>query len=302
MVDAKRRRAGETAKMASGAGLAGVAEMLDTCFDKSVAQGTLKIYQRVRHDFLEFIKKFRVPASALQKLRHVFLAHLIDEAKTSSLGYYVAALSHFFGPLPREYQDIQGALIRMASRDSPPVAWALRLGTREALTGASTILLMFSAFLGIGELCNLRFSDVWFKGEDVWWLKIRRSKTDQKALGSTVAFRLKGDALMLWTRFRELHSQNPQEDFIFSNSRGGPPSRDYIARRIKRTLADAGLQHRNPTPHSLRGGAATTAIRAGVDPSNVMRVGRWKSKNLSSVMWSRRRHDACRPCFVYSQL
>ncbi|KIH53633.1 site-specific recombinase, phage integrase family [Ancylostoma duodenale] len=135
---------------------------------------------------------------------------------------------------------------------------------------------MFSAFLRIGELCNLRFSDVRFKGEDVWWLKIRRSKTDQKGLGSAVAFRLKGDALMLWTRFRELHSQNPQEDFIFSNSRGGPSSRDYIARRIKRTLADAGLQHRNLTLHSFCGGATTTAIRAGVDPSNVMRVGRWK--------------------------
>ncbi|KIH45119.1 site-specific recombinase, phage integrase family [Ancylostoma duodenale] len=209
-----------------------------------------------------------------------------------SLGYHVAALSHFFGPLPREDQDIPSALIRMASRDSSPVkhrmkasqhdidtvvAWALRLGTREALTGAATILLMFSAFLRIGELCNLRFSDVWFKGEDVWWLKIRRSKTDQKGLGSTVAFRLK-EALTLWMRFRELHSQNPQEDFIFSNSRGGPPSRDYIARRLKRTLTDAGLQHRNLTPHSFRGGAATTAIRAGADPSSVMRVGRWKSQ------------------------
>ncbi|EPB66989.1 site-specific recombinase, phage integrase family [Ancylostoma ceylanicum] len=285
--------------MASSVGLTGVAVMIDTCFDKSVAQGTLKIYERVRRDFLEFIKKFRVPASALHELRNVFLAYLIDKGRTRSLEYHVAALSHFFGPLPREDQDIQSALIRMASRDSSPVkhrikasqrdidtviAWALRLGTPEALTGAATMLLMFSAFLRIGELCNLLFSDAWFKGEDIWWLKIRRSKTDQEGLGSTVAFRLNGDALRLWMRFRELHWQNSQEDFIFSSSRGGAPFRDYIARRLKRILTEAGLQQRNLTPHSFRRGAATTAIRTGVDSSNVMRVGRWKShKSLSYV-------------------
>ncbi|RCN43897.1 hypothetical protein ANCCAN_10098 [Ancylostoma caninum] len=147
----------------------------------------------------------------------------------------------------------------MASRDSPPVKGrrkvsqseidvvvALRMEAPEALTGAATILLIFSAFLRTGELCNPRFSDVCFKAEDIWWLKVHRSKTDSKGLGSTIAFRLRGDALRLWTRFRELHSQNP-EDFIFSNSRGGPPSRDYLSRKLKRFLTEAGLQHRNLT-------------------------------------------------------
>ncbi|EPB73762.1 site-specific recombinase, phage integrase family [Ancylostoma ceylanicum] len=152
------------------------------------------------------------------------------------------------------------------------------MGREKETVGATAILLMFAAFLRISELCHLRFSDISFQGEDVWWLRVRKSKTDQRGNGTTIAFRLDGQGLRLWNDFKNLHGFSAPEDFIFSCRTGGPPSRDFISRRLKKTLTDAGLAHRRLTSHSFRGGAATTAIRAGADPANVMRVGRWKSR------------------------
>ncbi|EPB73651.1 hypothetical protein ANCCEY_07264 [Ancylostoma ceylanicum] len=66
-------------------------------------------------------------------------------------------------------------------------------------------------------------------------------------------------------------------DFIFSAKDGKAPSGDYLARQIKKVLADAGLAHRRLTPHSFRDGAATQALRKGIDSGKVMLAGRWKS-------------------------
>ncbi|RCN53154.1 hypothetical protein ANCCAN_00708 [Ancylostoma caninum] len=74
--------------------------MIDACFDKSVAQGTLAIYQRVRRDFLEFSKKFRVPVSALHKLRNVFLAHLIDKGYMDPIYDTEVVFTDSFAPKP----------------------------------------------------------------------------------------------------------------------------------------------------------------------------------------------------------
>ncbi|RCN36808.1 site-specific recombinase, phage integrase family [Ancylostoma caninum] len=163
----------------------------------------------------------------------------------------------FFGPLPSEDEDIQRALLRTGNRSGPAVChrskavqedvdkivdWALQTNTAAAIKGAGMIMLAFLGFLRFSELVQLRFADVSHKGGDS---QLEDQKPIKKAKG----------------RYRS----------------GKPPSRDYASRLIKKTCVEAGLGSRNLTPHSFRGGAATTTIRRGVDPANVMRVGRWKS-------------------------
>ncbi|KAK6761286.1 hypothetical protein RB195_022372 [Necator americanus] len=51
---------------------------------------------------------------------------------------------------------------------------------------------------------------------------------------------------------------------------------DNVARQVQKALPEAGLGHRRLTPHSFRGGTATSAIRRGIDSERVMLAGRWK--------------------------
>ncbi|KAK6031846.1 hypothetical protein OSTOST_01988 [Ostertagia ostertagi] len=58
---------------------------------------------------------------------------------------------------------------------------------------------------------------------------------------------------------------------------GKAPSRDFVAQNITKVAKAAGLQHKKLTSHSFRGGAATHAIRQGVDSGKIMLAIRWKS-------------------------
>ncbi|KAK6061063.1 hypothetical protein COOONC_01275 [Cooperia oncophora] len=115
------RRAAEVAALASNLGLPSIANIVHSCFDSSVSRGTLAAYKKIRKDFMEFLQKSNVPASAIHKLRNLYLASLIDKGKLKSLEVHAAALGHFFGPLPEVDQDIQRALLRSAARVRPPV-------------------------------------------------------------------------------------------------------------------------------------------------------------------------------------
>ncbi|KIH68680.1 site-specific recombinase, phage integrase family [Ancylostoma duodenale] len=233
-----------------------------------------------------------VPTSALPKLRNVFIAHLIDNDRVGSLGYHIAALSHFFRPVMGVDMEIQRAVLRMATRVGPStrnrskassenikqiIKWALQDGFKTSLKAATLILLAFSACLRVSELCHLRFSDLTFQGNAIWWLFIRRSKTDQMGQGATVAFRWDCLSQELWEPYCRACFPSAPSDFVFSTKHGATPSRDYVARQIKKTLASAGLAPRQLTPHSFRGGAATQAVRKGADSRKVMLAGRWKS-------------------------
>ena len=86
---------------------------------------------------MEFARKFRVPTSALHKLRNVYIAHLIDVGRTRSIGCHVAALAHFFGPLPFDDQEILKALLRSAGRKGLPVKHRVK-ATLEDMDGIVT--------------------------------------------------------------------------------------------------------------------------------------------------------------------
>ncbi|KIH64336.1 site-specific recombinase, phage integrase family [Ancylostoma duodenale] len=272
--------AGETALVVGEAGLHEVSRIINKCLNTTIAPGTVQIYKRVLRDFLAFANKFRVPFTAIHKLRNV---------ENQDLGIPLGALSHFFGPLPSADEEIQRALLRSGNRSGPTVRhrskavqedvdkivdWALKTNTIAAIKGASMVMLAFLGFLRVSELVQLRFADVSHKGGDLWWLVVRRSETDQEGRGLVVAFRMKNTEENLWRALYRIRSPRSSEDFFSAADQ--PPSRDYASRLIKKTCVEAGLASRNLTPHSFCGGAATSAIRRGVDLANVMRVGRWK--------------------------
>ncbi|KAK6725595.1 hypothetical protein RB195_004112 [Necator americanus] len=252
----KRRSARETAAVAADAGMDEVAKIINDCLDTAVAPGTLQIYRRVRREFLTFADKFRIPVQAIHKLRNVFLAHLINKGKTRTLGYHIAALTHFFGPLPKVDDEIQRALLRTGNKKRSPVrhrtkasredvekviGWALTKPSVTAVKGASMILLAFLAFLRVSEVIQLRFADLNRKSGDVWWIAIRKSKTDQEGIGCTIAFKMKESEQKLWNMLCNQRSPYLPEEFIFSNISGKPYSRDCASRFIKKTTMDAGL-------------------------------------------------------------
>ncbi|CAJ0592617.1 unnamed protein product [Cylicocyclus nassatus] len=292
LLDHRRRNASVTALVASQRGLDSVAAIIDSCIDNSVAPGTLNIYKRVKKNFLNFISNFNVPLAALSKLRNVFVAHLIDKGKSRSLGYHIAALSQFFGPMAGDDLEVQKALVRMAARRGPPtryrtkatledvthmIEWALKTQSKTALRAATMILLAFSAFLRLGEICSLRFSDLSYQGDALWWLLIRKSKTDQKGEGSTVAFHWDSIAQDLWDHYCDAYPPTSPSNHIFSCRGGSAMSKDYAARQIRKALGEAGLGAKKLTAHSFRGGAATNALNKGSDSHKIMLAGRWKT-------------------------
>ncbi|KAK6734293.1 hypothetical protein RB195_017835 [Necator americanus] len=117
----KWRSDGETAAVAADAEMVEVAKIINDSLDTAVAPGILQIYRRVSRDFLTFADKFRVPVQVIHMLRNVFLAHLMNKGKTRSLGYHLAALTHFFGPLPKIDYEIQRALLRIGNKKRPSV-------------------------------------------------------------------------------------------------------------------------------------------------------------------------------------
>lgn len=264
----RHRAASVTASVASSAGLDEVARIIQTSIDLAIAPGTLKIYQRVKLQFLAFISKFKVPISEIAKLRNIFIAHLIHIGKDRSLGYYVSALSHFFGILAEDDADVLKALIRASNKTKPMVrhrtkaskqdvqtviSVAMLANSDQAVIGATMVLLAFSGLLRVSELCGLQFQHFSYKGDGIWWILIARSKTDQNGEGTQVAVKWGLEETLLWQRFCKLRRPLWPSSFLFAPTNGRKPTRDLLARKMRKVLHMSALGHKNLTPHSFRG-------------------------------------------------
>ncbi|RCN40950.1 site-specific recombinase, phage integrase family [Ancylostoma caninum] len=252
----------------------------------------MEAYSSMRRRFADFSGSFANAGSNLGKYRNLFIAHLIHMGQVKSIPVATAALNFFYGRLDDGDAEVQKLLVDSAKREAPPiihrrkasqedidaiVEWGLRNNSDEAVTESSIILLSFLAFLRIGETACVRKKDSEDKGNGTWWLRIPRSKTDQQRLGSTVAFKVQGKAEELWHKFTKVLKNLREEQFIFATRPGDRPTTDALRKRMNSDLNRAGLGHKGLTPHSFRGGAATVALRNGVNQEDIKRVGRWKS-------------------------
>ncbi|KAK6726894.1 hypothetical protein RB195_004907 [Necator americanus] len=161
--------------------------------------------------------------------------------------------------------EIQPAMLRTANRMGPP--------TRHKT----------KAFLRISELGTLRFSDLVYHGDSVWWLLIKMSLTDQIGEGTAVVFRWYYSSQELWDSYCDACSPFEASDFSFRNKSGRPPHRKNVAQQIQKAPLPVDLGHRRLTSHSLRGGATISAIQGGIDSGIVELAGRWKSFKVSQA-------------------
>ncbi|KHJ96700.1 site-specific recombinase, phage integrase family [Oesophagostomum dentatum] len=239
----------------------------------------------MRRPFLEFTVPFAEAVSHLGKYRNLLTAHLINRGQTKSISLAIAALNFLYGHLTDGEAELQKLLVDSAKRDMLPVThrkkatqedvdavvqWALKEDTATAITESCIILLLFLAFL-------IRKSHLEDKGGGTWWLKIPKSKIDQRGKGSIVAFNVKGVESVLWNKFIEITKQRSKNQLMFANPTDRKPKTNKLRKRINAVLKNAGLSHKRLTSHSFRGGAATTALRRGVSQEDIKPVGRWKS-------------------------
>ncbi|KHJ82983.1 site-specific recombinase, phage integrase family, partial [Oesophagostomum dentatum] len=263
-----------------------LAQVIGVSANNSLAPGTMAAYTSMRNRFADFTSSFTSVNSNMGKYRNLFIAQLIHLRQVKSIPVAVAALNFFYGRLSEGDAELQKLLIDSAKRDSPPVIhrrkateedidavvqWALREDTNAAVTEACIVLLSFLAFLRISETANVRRNHLEDKGNGTWWLRIPRSKTDQRGMGTVIAFKVQETCGILWNRFVEQITKLPKSCFIFATTSGSRPTTDNLRKRINNVLKKAGLAHRDLTSHSFRGGAATVALRKGISQEEIKR-------------------------------
>ncbi|VDM76679.1 unnamed protein product [Strongylus vulgaris] len=228
--------------MTSCAGLSKVAVLIEECFD-AVAGGTLKIYKRVsgwtlrggeqtkRRKWLHALvlasteklpgirRKVQCPFCGPTQAQERFRGAPYRQRKNqiARIPYQLCPIS--FHPLLQDDQDILKALLRSAKKNPVKyrgkatqydvdmvIDWALNRKTLSAIAGASAVLLLFVAFLRISELCALRVGDVSYKEDNIWWLTYE-NRRQIEGVGAVIAFRLSGQALILWRVFENFFLQ-----------------------------------------------------------------------------------------------
>ncbi|EYC32692.1 hypothetical protein Y032_0002g1044 [Ancylostoma ceylanicum] len=282
----------ETIASARNDGREDLAQIIGRSANSALAQGTMEAYSSMRRRFADFSASFTNANSNLGKYRNLFIAHLIHMGQLKSIPIATAALNFFYGRLDDGDAELQKLLVDSAKRETPPIVhrkkasqedidaivdWALTNESDETITESSIVLLSFLAFLRIGETACVRKKDLEDKGNGTWWVRIPKSKTDQRGLGSTVAFKIQGKVEEIWRKFMKVLKKIKGEQFIFATQSGNRPTTDALRKRISAVLNRAGLGHKGLTPHSFRGGAATVALRNGANQEDIKRVGRWKS-------------------------
>lgn len=150
------------------------------------------------------------------------------------------------------------------------------LGLRDA----ALISVAYDTLLRRSELVALMIEDLQRADDGSGTVLVRRSKSDQEAVG-TIKY-LAPDTMARvesYLNFAGLVSG----PLFRAVSKGGRPSRTALeaqeVRRLFRKLAElAGLKlNRPPSGHSTRVGAAQDMLSAGLELSEVMQAGSWKS-------------------------
>ena len=154
-----------------------------------------------------------------------------------------------------------------------------RFGRRDA----AMLALGFAAALRRSELCGIRVSDIDLIGHDRMIVTIRRSKTDQRGEGQSVAVP-NGKAIRPISRLQEwLHMAGITEGYVFQTfrRRGRPSGRalshSEVPRLVKRYAARIGLDPRSYSGHSLRAGFVTSAAAHNARLDKIMEVTRHRN-------------------------
>jgi site-specific recombinase XerC len=152
-----------------------------------------------------------------------------------------------------------GGLHPLWERDAALVVLGMRLMRRAA------------------EICNLRVGDLRF-ADGLMWVRIRRSKTDQNAVGREIPVDATGTCLcpVKWGRKAlERRSVVDRDAYLFVSEKGAKMSVAAITALVKRMAQRTGAQG-HFTAHSIRIGGASAAMRGGMTVEQIRAIGDWQ--------------------------
>jgi integrase len=253
------------------------------------AASTNRVYGIQWRRFSDWCRRHgREPLPADPGLLALYLTERADGgARVSSLEQAISAIArqHKLARLPAPHEDasvqevwtgIRRAIGRAKRRATPVTPSMLREmirgapDGRAALRDAALVLVGFAGAFRRGELVALDVADVAFT-DDGLLVSIRRSKTDQEAVGAVVPIPFGSDratcpvrALRAW-----LEASGIAEGAIFRgvhrSGRIGSKrlSTNSVSRILKRAAKHASLSVERLSGHSLRSGLGTTAAKQG---------------------------------------
>ena len=153
----------------------------------------------------------------------------------------------------------------------------------HGLRDAAVLSLGFAAALRRSELCHLRTTDLDRRGSEGVLVHVRRSKTDAKGVGQSVAV-IEGKAIKPIQRVeRWLRASGIAKGYVFQTLlRGGvasgrPIDPGEVARIVKRHARRIGLDPQEYSGHSLRAGFVTSAAVHHARLDKIMEITRHKS-------------------------
>ena len=170
------------------------------------------------------------------------------------------------------------------------------LNTADSVMMWAAHTLAYFGFLRSGEItATVRSGDGRFRPlmeEDVvFWpclaspsgmrLFLSTSKTDQYGGGQWITIGVSGHSVCAVAAMRawwtHLSRSRSCSQVLFHFSDGKPLTRCRLSTHLAALIASAGLNHAGFKGHSYRIGAASDAVRAGVETSVLMLMGRWRS-------------------------
>lgn len=278
-----------------------------------MASSTARLYTSTNRHYIQFCCQLQLsPYPTSEKHLAIFASHLAHTMSVSSISTYIAAIKHChtangFKPLPPSHQlplIIKGIRRTQYQRHSRrPIThsilrrivkhlnWYFPAPLHDRLMLAAATSLAFHGLLRVSEFTapssttyqphrTLRWSDISFPSSHSLKILIRTSKTDQAARGQQVLLGCSKSStcpvLLLQHYTAQCHHKVKQKA-LFHFQSGHLLTRQSFSDALRQCLIAANVNPNHYSTHSLRIGGATTAAAAGVHPTLIKELGRWRS-------------------------
>ena len=284
-----------------------------------MAPSTANTYRTGIRRYLSFCQTHgHTPLPGSQHTVSLFATHLRRTLQANTIQVYVAAVSHLHLTQGLSSPTTNNPMLSLAirgiqrSQDSAylrprrqPLTNAIlvqmldlldsdHLQTHDRLMVKAALTLGFFGFLRVSEFTTPgrgKFNPrIHLTRQDITWSEesllffIKKSKTDQAGRGTTISVGSTGGATCPVSAMEAYlnHCRESHQTALFHFQTGRPLSSRAMRSILRDLLHRLGHDSSQYNTHSLRIGAATAAARAGLPPSTIQRLGRWRSSAFTA--------------------
>lgn len=219
---------------------------------------TIKSYKTCFKEFLLFYKKESV--STLQKVHiEAFLLHLIQTKKIahSTQNQYINAIKFYYEKVLGNTRVVYQSMRPRAQKKLPSVFTEQEvtqiIQTVSNLKHKCILMTIYSAGLRLGEVINLRITDIQSKENCIF---VRNAK------GNKDRYTILSPKLLLL--LRQYYKEYRPELWLFEGASGGQYSKSSVQSIFKKALKKSRIQ-KNGTIHTLRHSFATHLLERGLN-------------------------------------